>query len=163
MAHEEYHSKALLKGEILIRPVATMDNPLEQMQEGQIQAGVEVSFSVKIKNLGNQPNPPGNLQIHYKFPSSLSHLSTASLFETEILPLPTLNPGEEKMVTFDKKQRMPTLYDFVRDDWGKREYQAIVKIAGQEHLLNTVALTFSAYYYEIPVASKIVAIPVFNR
>ncbi|CCB85596.1 putative uncharacterized protein [Parachlamydia acanthamoebae UV-7] len=163
IAHETNTSKALLKGEVSIKPVATVDNPPEQMREGQIQAGIEVAFSVKVKNEGNQASQPGTLQVYYRFPPSLQHLSSASLFETEEVSLPVLQPGEEKMITFDKKQRMPTLYDFVRDDWGKREYQAIARVAGQDQVLHVVALTFSAYYYEIPISTKIAAVPVFNH
>lgn len=154
IAHEG--QETYLKGTISLTPIPTIDNPPEQIVPGRIQSGIEVEIQVKVKNEGKFSSQPGTLLVKYDFPFSTNE---KTLFETEKLTLPTLNPGEEQIFKFSKRQRMPTIYDFVRDDWGKREYQAIAELAGHKHTLGLLNLTFSAYYYDIPSSSPVAMVP----
>jgi len=153
LAAENPHT--LLKGVISLTPIPTIDNPPEQLITGQIQSGIEVAIQVKVKNEGKLPSSPGTIFVQYQAPT----YQLKPLFETEVLPLESLNPGEEKIIQFSKKQRMPTLYDFVRDDWGKREYQAIAQFEQTQTNLGILSLTFSAYYYEVSVPTSLAAVP----
>lgn len=152
----------LLKGVISLTPIPTIDNPPEQLVAGQIQSGIEVAVQLKVKNEGQLPSQPGTVFVQYHVPSGLALHHLKPLFETEVLPLASLNPGEEKTIQFAKKQRMPTLYDFIRDDWGKREYQAIAQFKHTQKNLGILSLTFSAYYYEAPVPMSLAAVPAIH-
>lgn len=149
-------NKAYLRGAISLTPVPTIDNPPEQMVPGRIQSGIEVAVQVTIKNEGELPSQSGTLLVKYDFPFIEQ---SKPLFETEMLLLPSLKPGEEKVFKFAKQQRMPTIYDFVREDWGKREYQAIAQINDQSHTLGVLHLTFSAYYYDTPIPTPLAKVP----
>ncbi len=133
----------VLQGSIHIEPA----KPVPGDQTGKIQPGTAVKLSATIENKGNQENPPGQFFIRYAFAHPLNNEEKSQIFETEKKSLPSIQPGKKVEIAFDTPHKIPSLLDFVRDDWSIREYQAVALIDKEEYLIGTLALTFSAYYY----------------
>lgn len=115
-----------------------------------IQPGSSVLLKTVVTNVGNKANAPGEIFIRFQFPEPLHHHSESLLFETEKQPLPSLLPGEQTEIPFAKLHVWPSLFDYIRDDWGMREYQVIAKVGEAEQKIGKLLITFSAYYYEGP-------------
>ncbi|MBA2728240.1 MAG: hypothetical protein H0U49_08740 [Parachlamydiaceae bacterium] len=108
-----------------------------------------VKITSTISNHSSVSSKPTKLLVRYAYPQPY-HNSTGSLiFETEAVDIPVLQPGEEKNVQFAKGHQLPTISDFVLNDWAMRQYQAITVTDGKEIVVGTLALTYSAYYYPI--------------
>lgn len=139
---DELHS-SILQGSIHIHPT----RPHATDQTGKIQPGTPVKVVVTVENSGKHANPPGQLYVRYAFAKPLDKEAKSTIFETEKKTLPMIEPGQKIEITFDTLHHSPSVADFVRDDWQTREYQAIAFIDKEEHVIGTLALTFSAYYY----------------
>lgn len=133
----------VLQGSILIQPVKAIPGD----QTGKIQPGTPVKILVKVENKGQQVSPTGELYVRYAFAHPLHDEATSVIFETEKKPLPILEPGQQVDIVFETPHQIPSLLDFVRYDWSIREYQAIAIVNQEEHMIGTLAITFSAYYY----------------
>ena len=114
---------------------------------GQIQPGTHVKFVVEVENNGPNPTPNGELFVQYAFAYPLDKEDSSVLFESEKKELPSIEPGKTIKIAFDASHQIPSLFDFIRNDWTLREYKAVALIDKKEHLIGTLALTFSAYYY----------------
>lgn len=134
---------AILQGSIDIQPLKAIPGD----ETGKIQPGTPVKITVTIENKGQQPSSPGELYVRYAFTQPLDEEETSVIFNTEKEPLPMIEPGKKIEISFGTFHQIPSLLDFVRDDWSMREYQAIVNLNQEEHLVGTLAITFSAYYY----------------
>lgn len=126
-------------------------------EAGKIHPGTPVKIMVTIKNKGQQTNPAGQIYVRYALAHPLEKEKGSMIFETEKKPLPPIEPGNKVEIAFDAPHQIPSLLDFIRDDWSLREYQAMAVIYGEEYLLGTLAITFSAHYYpgikkELPAA-----------
>jgi hypothetical protein len=137
------NQEAILQGAIQIQPVQSIGDD----QAHKIQPGTPVKLSVLIQNKGLQPSPKGEIYLRYAFAKPLHNEETSLIFETEKVSLPSIDPGKSIELKFDATHRLPSLLDFVRDDWTMREYQAIAVFGKEEKMLATLAITFSAYYY----------------
>lgn len=135
--------EAILQGAIQIQPV----QPAGDDQPIKIQPGTLVKLSVLVQNKGLQPSPKGEIYLRYAFAKPLHNEETSVIFETEKVPLSAIDPGKSIELKFDATHRLPSLLDFVRDDWSMREYQAIAVFGKEEKMIATLAITFSAYYY----------------
>jgi hypothetical protein len=135
--------QAVLQGSIHIQPV----QPQPDDQTGKIQPGTPVKVVVTVENKGPQASPEGQLYVRYAFAKPLDHETTSIIFETEKKPLPSIEPGKQVNIAFDSPHQSPSLLDFVRYDWSMREYQALAVVNQEDHLIGTLAMTFSAYYY----------------
>lgn len=133
----------ILQGSIQIQPTKVLPNS----QVGQIQPGTPVKIAVTVENKGEQKSSAGELFVHYAYAHPLEKEKTSLIFETEKKELPSIEPGKKIEIAFDTPHQIPSLLDFVRDDWSLREYQATALINQKEYLLGTLAITFSAYYY----------------
>lgn len=133
----------ILQGSIQIQPMRTIPGD----QTDKIQPGTPVKIDATVENKGRQASPPGQLYVRYAFAHPLDKETTSVIFETEKKPLPSIEPGKKIEIAFDTPHQIPSLFDFVRYDWPIREYQAIAVINHEEHLIGTLAITFSAYYY----------------
>lgn len=133
----------VLQGSIHIQPLKTIAGD----QTGKIQPGTPVKLMVSVENKGQHASLSGELYVRYAFAQPLDQEPASIIFETEKKQLPSIEPGEKVDITFDTPHQIPSLLDFVRYDWSIREYQAIVVINQHEHLIGTLAITFSAYYY----------------
>ncbi len=109
--------------------------------------GQPITLSAQICNVGNMPNPEGSLYIRYAFPAPLHTHPRSVIFRTESLRLPSILPGSCMKVSFSTPHILPTLYDYIRDDWAKRHYEAVVNINGEEKVSGSRAILFSAHYY----------------
>lgn len=133
--------ETMLQGVIHLRPIQPI------LGEEKIQPGTPIHVAVTIVNKGQEESVEGNIYIRYAFTKPLDNEPHSILFQTEKMALPVLAPGEKLEIKFSKPQQLPSLIDFVREDWLMREYQAVVVENGKEHLIGSLTLTFSAYYY----------------
>ncbi len=125
----------------------------------KFQVGTSLSFGCKIKNLGVQKSPAGTLWIRFQYPGPLSQNPNSLLFKTEEVQVPSIPPGEQLIVKFTGAQTLPNLFDYIRNDWAMREYQAVLKVDDNEYIIGIANLTFSAYYYEAPERKTPTAVP----
>ena len=132
-----------LEGSIQLRSLT----PNAEPASSKIQPGTNINFLVDVTNKGEMASPSGELYVRYAFAKPLDKEEGSILFQTERKPLPEIPAGGHIQVTFDTPQTLPSLHDFMRQDWALRDYQAIAVIHGEEYLLGSLALTFSAYYY----------------
>jgi len=121
--------------------------PITGDSTGKIQPGTPVKLLVTVSNQGKAPSAAGELYVHYAFAKPLDREVNSLIFQTEKKPLPVIEPGQQTTIEFSTTHTSPALFDFVREDWPLREYQAIAMIDHEEKLLGTLAITFSAYYY----------------
>lgn len=126
----------------------------------KFQVGTPISFGCKIKNLGVQKSPEGKLWIQFQFPLELKDKPNSQLFKTEVLEVPSIPAGEQLIVKFKATQTLPNLFDYIKNDWAMREYEAVLQVGEQEHVIGIANLTFSAYYYEAPQRQSPTVIPV---
>ena len=136
--------EAILQGAIQMQPVKSAPNDDQAIK---IQPGTAVKLSVLVQNKGLQPSPKGEIFLRYAFARPLHNEEASLIFETEEVPLPAIDPGKSIELNFSAPHRLPSLLDFVRDDWSMREYQAIAVFGKEEKMIATLAVTFSAYYY----------------
>lgn len=161
-AEDQAASFAILQAKIQIQPV----DPKGLVQD-KIQPGSAVKVSLKITNKSSVPSVPGQVYIQYAFIEPLQAHARSVIFQTEKELFPSLKPGEETTIHFQTPQQLPSLTDFIRDDWALREYQAILVLGDQSVVIGKQALTFSAYYYpgfahEIPIEVPAQLKPSFN-
>jgi hypothetical protein len=135
--------EGILQGSIHIEPLKTIPGDISD----RIQPGSAVKISVRVENKGQHETPPGQLYVRYAFAHPLDKEESSIIFETKKKPLPAIPPEKTVEVSFDEPHLIPSLLDFVRYDWSLREYQAIAIINDKEHMIGTLAITFSAYYY----------------
>jgi hypothetical protein len=137
------NKNVILQGSIHIQPVQAVPDD----QTGKIQPGTPVKLSVTVENKGQQASPAGQLYVRYAFAHPLDKDEASVIFKTEKKPLPTIEPGKKVDIAFDTPHQIPSLLDFVRYDWSIREYQAMAVVNQEEHMIGSLAITFSAYYY----------------
>ena len=142
-SEEKLTKNVVLQGAIQLEPL----NPHPHDEKGEIQPGSPVKIMVTLKNKGNHPSSSGEIYVRYGFAHPLDKHSESVIFRTENKAIPSIEPGKQVVITFDTPHQIASLIDFVRNDWLLREYQAIVIMGGQEYVIGTAALTFSAYYY----------------
>lgn len=135
--------EAVLQAAVIIKP---QDQPT-QFQSDKIQPGHSVKISALIENKGSERSPSGQIYVRYALAKPLDKDPNSVIFETEKIQLPMIEPGNAVEITFEKTHQLPSLPDFIRHDWGMREYQAVVNVAQQEKVIGSLAITFSAYYY----------------
>lgn len=121
--------------------------PIPGDDTGKIQPGIPIKIIVSLANMGGEMSLPGTLYVRYGFAPPLEKEAKSILFETEKKSFSPIEPGKTVDIIFDTPHSTPSLLDFVRGDWPIREYQAIAIIDGKEHMLGSLAITFSAYYY----------------
>jgi hypothetical protein len=131
-------------------------NAAPSVLEGQLKLnpdpilpGTPVYFTFEVQNIGSTPSPAGELTINYALIEHLQHPITSPLFTSEKQSLSSTEPGKKTSVTFTTPHRLPSVLDFVRDDWLLYEYQVVFTSKGKEHLLMTLPLTFSVHYYPV--------------
>lgn len=129
--------QAILQGSIFVHPQS------QTALSDKIQPGQSVKLSVIVENQGEIASPPSQIFIRYAFAKPLDKEPDSVLFETEKIALPIIQPGSSVEIAFDALHKWPALPDFIRHDWGMREYQALV----DGKTIGSLAITFSAYYY----------------
>jgi hypothetical protein len=140
--------EAVLQGNIQIQLI----QPMPGDQTGKIQPGTPIKHIVNVVNFGQHASPTGKLYIRYAFAKPLDGEKTSVIFQSETKELPVIEPGQNFEMAFDTPHHTPSLTDFIRYDWPKREYQAIFVTPEGEHVIGTLVMTFSAHYY--PVMQK---------
>ena len=150
-------AEAILQGSIQILPT----QPVAGDQSIKIQPGTPVKLSLIVENKGSKTSPAGEAFVRFAFAKPLDREPGSLLFETKAVALPSIEPGKQIELALFPEHNWPSLFDFVKYDWSMREYQAFVKIDDKEHLVGTMAITFSAYYY--PGVRKEMPYEVSNR
>jgi hypothetical protein len=149
--------EALLKTTIFAIP---QNNPHSTREK--VQPGTLMQLQAVVQNTGSAPSVPGDIQIRFGFPEPLHSRNPKVAFETEKMKLPSIGPGKQVTLVFKKKHQWPSLFDYIREDWAMKEYQAIVTIRSMAKITGARSVAFSAYYYEgaswdkpVPVSSAI--------
>lgn len=136
---------AILEAKVTILPAYLNDERSEI-----IQPGSPIVVTAQIKNIGTKNNENGYFFVRFTYPNPLAGQKNSELYVTEKITLPSIEPGKTEVITFKTTQSSPTLYDFIRQDFGMRQYQAVAVIDSKEYMIGSASLTFSAYYYAGP-------------
>lgn len=145
----EEETQAILQAEITAIPFHSYGSLPDR-----IQPGSQVKLGARVKNIGTAENAPGTMMIRFAFAHPLDAHADSLKFETEKVALPSIAPGEEFVVTFSKMHRWPSLFDFIREDWAMRQYEAVATVNELDHVIGARSVTFSAYYYEGPIKKQ---------
>lgn len=132
-----------IKGTVLIAPAKGGDSQ-------KILPGSPIVLKVQVRNAGSLPSPEAALFIRYAYPEPLDKQTGSVLYTSETEPVPTLAPGESAVVSFSTAHQLPTLYEFIRNDWSMRKYEAVLTQGDKQIVIADLPLTFSAYYYTGP-------------
>jgi hypothetical protein len=141
----ENGEKAVLQAEVELLPATPTDK-----HAPVIQPGSQILVSTQIKNTGTKANEKGYFFVRFVYPTPLAGKANNELFQTEKVMLPSIQPGKVASITFKTPQQSPSVFDFIREDFGMRQYQAVIVIDNKEYIIGNAALTFSAYYYSTP-------------
>ena len=141
-------------GALLQAKISSTPLDASRGQQGKIEPGARVKISAVIKNVGDQPNAPGEFFVRFTFPKLLKRQEDNLFYQTEKVPLPTIEPGDFITINFSAPHQWPSLFNYIRQDWAMREYEGVVVIDNREQLIGATAIAFSAYYYEAPVKEK---------
>lgn len=134
---------AVLQGTIEVEA----SKPVSKEDTQKIQPGTPLKLSVEIENIGTQKSVPSEIFIRYALAHPLENQKGSRLYESEKKELPSIDPKEKIKISFSNPHLTPTLTDFIKYDWPLREYQLILVAQGEEKIIGTLPLTFSAYYY----------------
>ncbi len=146
---EEAVNGAVLQASISVEP-ATQRNTVLADSLGKIHPGSQMKLIAVVKNSGTELNQPGTLYLRFNFPEPLTNQPNSVLIKTEPVKVPSITPGQEVALTFITSQNWPSLFDFIRHDWGMRQYEAVLVLDDKEYIIGTLPILFSAYYYEGP-------------
>jgi len=135
--------EAVLQAAIIVEPASQPT----QFQTEKIQPGHSVKIALLVENTGNAASPTGKISVRFALAKPLDNEPKSMLFETEVVELPSIEPGHSLELSFKKTHQWPSISDFIREDWGMREYQAILNLENQHQVIGSLAVTFSAYYY----------------
>ncbi len=138
--------------------------PGEATTEQKIIPCTPVRLEATVWNTGETPSLPGIVQVMYKLPDAPDGQKDPLFFETEKVPLSSLQPGEKKTVVFETVHTLPCLSDFIQEKWAKRAYElAFTPSNGLQEVLTNLKLTFSGYYYVSPSTPQLNAKPVLQN
>ena len=149
----EAQAETILEG--VIQVTATV--PSKEAPE-KIQPGSPMIIKLIVKNIGKEASPAGKVSVRYVFAPPLDSHPESLLFQSEQLDLPSLSEGKEIAFTFSKTHTWPSIFDFIRQDWGMRQYQAVVH-TDADRIIGTTHIAFSCYYYQGPSIETPVDIP----
>ena len=116
----------------------------------KIQCGTPVKLCAKVKNVGTETTAAGTIYIRYAFLEPFHQYEQSVIFQTEKLSLPSICPGDEVELSFAQQHNVPCIFEYIREDWPMRQYEARVAIGGKEETIGRVALSVSAHYYQGP-------------
>lgn len=133
--------------------------PGQNETANNVQPGTAVKLSALVKNIGDKVSHSGNIYVRFAFSKPLDGEPGSVLFETERQPLPPIGPGKEVEITFSKAHQWPSVFDYVRDDWHMRQYEAVVDIQGRSEVIGRAAISISAKYYNGPAHEMPAAVP----
>lgn len=115
----------------------------------KIQPGTPIEFSIHLENKGDAPTPEGEVFVRFALIKPIANNAKGILFETEKEKIPSIAPGKELHVVFKSSHHLPTVIDFVREDWLLHEYQGVLLVNGKETVITTLPLTCSVHYYPV--------------
>jgi hypothetical protein len=138
------------QGAILAATIKAIPAQTTQASTGKFQPGYPVKLSVNIANQGKKASSAGIVYLRFVFPKPLDKEPNSLVFKTENVALPSIAAGEQIEISFSTIHQWPFLLDFIRDDWGMREYQAVIIVDNEEHIIGTRTIAVSAHYYEGP-------------
>lgn len=118
----------------------------------KLSPGNRITPKAQIRNSGKQTSLPGAVFVRFAYPAPFEKEKGSVLYLSETTAIPALEPGKDHTLSFSTPQQLPTLYEFVRDDWGMRKYEVVYVQDGKETIIADLPLTFSAYYYTGPNA-----------
>lgn len=115
----------------------------------KLQAVFPIKIALLARNQSCSSSQPGKIFVRYAFPRPNEQVKNSVLFTTEMISLPPIAPGEEVEINFKTPQPLPTISEFVCNDWAMRQFQAVLLQDDGEEIIGTLALTYSAYYYPL--------------
>lgn len=109
-----------------------------------------IALKAKVKNTGSKANAPGTIYARFAFLEPLDSHQNSVLFQTDKVPLRSINPGEEFEILFKTPHLWPSFFDYIREDWPMRQFEAVAVIDGKEQVIGASAVCISAHYYQGP-------------
>lgn len=140
---------ALLQTEINTTPLMHPHS-----KPGRIQPGTRMKLTAVVKNSGTIASAPGTIYVRFALPEPLDKQPNSVIFTTETRNIPSIPPGNAVTIEFSTPHQWSSLFDFIRDDWAMREYEAVVNVGNEEKITGTRSIAFSVYYYEGPSYEK---------
>lgn len=134
---------AYLEAQLSFAHPSIKDTPFEK-----ISPGTPISLKAKVKNVGTQRSASGEIYVRFAFLPPLDTYPKSSLFQTEKVSLPSIDPFKEVEINFETRHQWPSFFDYIREDWPMRQYEAVVIVSGQEHVIGRVAVGVTASYYQ---------------
>lgn len=157
--HAESAPEATLQATLSVISIPQRsDNSIESF--GKIQPGSKIKLAATVQNKGTAPNAPGKIFVRFVFPEPLANQPGSLVLQTESIDVPSITPGQEVALSFPTDQNWPSLFDFIKNDWGMRQLQAVMVVEGSEKVLGSLSVLFSAYYYEGPSQENSTSVPV---
>lgn len=153
----DLQAAAVLQSLINTTPAVAGESMTDAITDA-ITPGTPMKLVVQVENVGNMASKELPMFVRFSLPYPLSKQPHSVLYESEQQMLPILQPGEAKTLAFAKVHVWPSLFDFVRNDWAMRQYEAVICLDGKEFVSGTGTITFSATYYEGPSMEIPVAI-----
>lgn len=145
---------AAVEGALLNTIIHAIPKSNPHSTQDKVQPGTKMQLRAIVKNEGNVPSKPGRIYLRFAFPKPLDKQENSVIFKTEVEDLPSLEPGEHITVNFSTLHNWPSIFDFIRNDWAMREYEAVTTIDHKELISGTRVISLSAYYYEGPASKK---------
>lgn len=133
-------------------PVTKLQALIKLDPSEKLQSGADVSVAITVKNVGSAASAPGKIQIRFVTPGGIK--GDQVKFETEVKDLPSIAAGESVELAFTKKHNMPSIIDFIREDWLFRGYEAHATIGGADHVIGTRSLSVISSFDSAPYTAK---------
>jgi len=151
--------KKVTNGAILEAIVNILPSKPMEANPKVIQPGTDVQIQVTVKNIGDIPSAAGTLFARFRLPEGFKQKVNDIVYNSEYVNVPSIAPGKTLELTFKSKHLTPSLLEFVRADWGMRQYQAVIRIEGQDYVIGHGSLTFSCYYYPTTPQEEPTSVP----
>jgi len=158
--NSKQEEKKAVRGAILEAIVNILPSKPIEANPHVIQPGTDVQIQVIVKNTGDAPSAPGSLFARFRLPENFKKTVNDVVYNSEHITIPSIDPGKTLEITFRAEHLTPSLLEFVRADWGMRQYQAVLRIDGQDYVLGHGSLTFSCYYYPTTPQEEPTSVPV---
>ena len=130
----------IMKADIMISSV-------NDSNSSKIIPGQPVKLKALVKNSGSKKSLRSKIQVIYDYTKPLKSESEKPLYTSKVVEIPEIEPGKSFLVEFDTPHKLPSIADFITEDWALREYQAVLTEADTPKIIGSLAITFSAYYY----------------
>jgi hypothetical protein len=134
---------AYLQSELSFVNAAAGEDKLDK-----VLPGTPIYFKARVRNIGNQASAPGEIYVRFVFQEPLHMHQKSLIFQTEKVSLPPIQPNQEIDIAFKTPHQWPSFFDYIREDWPMRYYEAVAAFNGKEQVIGCISVAVSAHYYQ---------------